>query len=507
MSETPFEQNNKFFDNAALIAGRAWTIHGDPVFGYDIREEADFGGFFDSVLSVVTAPARAAISVTKTVVNTASQVVSKVPVIGQPLSKLVQVPGLSAIDNVLKGQRIDKAVLGELQKQVQTIRAVAPLAASIVSIVPGVGTGVAAGIGAAAALINGQPIDQVLMSAVRSAIPGGAVAQAAFDVAKAGVQGQNVLTAALKSVPVALAGNFKILQQAAQGLKIDAGVVDRALKAVPAPVQKAFTVGIALGKAQQIQRQTNTAIKSPMQLIANAQAQAKKAVAKVTPLPKTAVSRLSPSQQKVLDASKKVPTVPAYVLKALPPKKPVVAAAPAYIQKAIAQVQKVTIPSIVDKMVALGKQWLAKNSAFNAGLNTLKTEDAKRGYYYGMGVMSTSGLNRVYLETFRKNLTTKDQVTGFDLALSARIGATTKVAPPALKSTQEQFAYYATRGAVASPTRVEQAKGLLSNPATAPAVKVAVVEAVEARKGLWQRFKEFFGFHGETDTFEYEDFI
>ncbi len=58
--------------------------------------------------------------------------------------------------------------------------------------VPGVGTGIGAALGAANALASGQPITQVLISAARGALPGGAIAQGAFDVAMNLAKGKNI---------------------------------------------------------------------------------------------------------------------------------------------------------------------------------------------------------------------------------------------------------------------------------------------------------------------------
>jgi hypothetical protein len=448
--------NTKWLDNAALIAGRSYTIHGDATFGVDIgmcHGDARFGGFFSSLVSVITAPAKAAVSVTKAVVNTASEVVKHVPIVGKPISSVLQVPGLNAIDSVLSGQRIDKAILGELSRQIQVIREVGPLASSIVSMVPGVGTGVAAGIGAASALINGQPIDQALVSAVRSALPGGALAQAAFDVAKTGIQGGNVLKATLNSIPSlmlkqlpSLPSQLKILQDASAGLKVPQAVVNKALSYVPEQARKAFTIGIALGQAQKVQKQTNSVIK-----------------------------------------------------KAVPPvKSPAKIAAP--VVKAVAKSAVPTPPKVdlFSKYIAAGKQFIAKSPGYGEGLKALKTLNAKLGYWYGLGVMSQSGMNRIYLQTFRNNLPLEEQRNGFDIALSARVGAATKVAPAAAPPAV-QFAYYATQGMKAAPTRVEQAKTIIQ---TAPEMKAGVAAAVNDiqvnRKTVWQKVKEFFGFHGET---------
>jgi hypothetical protein len=80
-------------------------------------------------------------------------------------------------ENILKSaQKAAQAGIGDLRQSLQFAAMVAPF-------VPGVGTGVAAALGAANALAAGEPITDALVAAARSAIPGGAAAQFAFDTA------------------------------------------------------------------------------------------------------------------------------------------------------------------------------------------------------------------------------------------------------------------------------------------------------------------------------------
>lgn len=75
-----------------------------------------------------------------------------------------------------------------------------------VSFIPGVGQGVSAGMAAAAALGRGQSVRDIALQAARGAIPGGPVAQAAFDVAVGAVRGQRIDRAALGAVREQLPG-------------------------------------------------------------------------------------------------------------------------------------------------------------------------------------------------------------------------------------------------------------------------------------------------------------
>ncbi|MBX3128386.1 MAG: LysM peptidoglycan-binding domain-containing protein [Polyangiaceae bacterium] len=87
-----------------------------------------------------------------------------------------------------------------------------------VSFIPGVGQGVSAGMAAAAALGRGESARDIALSAARGAIPGGPLAQAAFDVAVGAARGQRLDEAALGAAREQLPGG------AAARAAFDAGV-------------------------------------------------------------------------------------------------------------------------------------------------------------------------------------------------------------------------------------------------------------------------------------------
>lgn len=103
-------------------------------------------------------------------------------------------------ENVLRAaKRAAKAGIADVREQLRFAQMVAPF-------IPGIGTGVAAALGAANALAAGRPITAALVEAARSAIPGGVVAQAAFDVALNLAKGKNLTQAALAAVRGRLPG-------------------------------------------------------------------------------------------------------------------------------------------------------------------------------------------------------------------------------------------------------------------------------------------------------------
>lgn len=132
--------------------------------------------------------------------------------------------GLAAArgENVMKAaQQAFQAGVGDVRKSLQFAAMVAPF-------VPGIGTGVAAALGAANALAAGQPITDALIASARDALPGGAVAQFAFDTAVNLAKGKNVAESLLESARNQVPGG--------------------------SAVQAAFDAGLALAKGKNIQQ-------------------------------------------------------------------------------------------------------------------------------------------------------------------------------------------------------------------------------------------------------------
>ena len=108
--------------------------------------------------------------------------------------------GVAGGQNVLKAaQRAAQAGIGDVRESLRFAAMVAPF-------VPGLGTGVAAALGAANALASGERITDALIAGARNALPGGAVAQTAFDMATNLAKGKNFAQAALNAARSRLPG-------------------------------------------------------------------------------------------------------------------------------------------------------------------------------------------------------------------------------------------------------------------------------------------------------------
>ena len=126
-----------------------------------------------------------------------------------------------------RGENVLKAMQQSAQGQIGDLRQSLQFAAMVAPFVPGIGTGIGAALGAANALAAGMPITDALIAAARSAVPGGAVAEFAFDTAVNMAKGKNIGESLLTSARAQVPGG-------------------------PA-VQAAFDAGVALAKGKNIQ--------------------------------------------------------------------------------------------------------------------------------------------------------------------------------------------------------------------------------------------------------------
>jgi hypothetical protein len=186
------------------------TVWAEP-FEYDPEMQYFLGG-------VIRKATRAVQSVARKVAGTVGKVAStvgKTPVLGDiaragvSAARLGLGPAAIAIDagaRLAQGQNLGAALKGAVGGQIDALRNQLKLAEMVAPFVPGIGTGVAAALGAANALAAGRPITEAVLAAARSALPGGAVAQTAFDVALNLAKGKNITEAALEAARNRLPG-------------------------------------------------------------------------------------------------------------------------------------------------------------------------------------------------------------------------------------------------------------------------------------------------------------
>ena len=126
---------------------------------------------------------------------------------------------IALVEALVKGQRLDKAVMISFKADLKTVHEIAPYVQTVIAFVPGIGPVASAAIGGGLALAEGQPVDEIVAAAIAGALPGGPFVKAAYDMGKDIIQHKPVLTVVTQGLGVAASG----LGFAAQGA---AGIID-----------------------------------------------------------------------------------------------------------------------------------------------------------------------------------------------------------------------------------------------------------------------------------------
>ena len=217
--------------------------------GAETEAELDqfLGKVFKGVAKVAKGAVKAVGSVGKAVgkaVNTISKVIPIKAVLNlTPIG--LGLRAANSIGRIAKGENVFKVAGNFVKAGIKDVGQAAKLASTVASFIPGIGTGVAAALGAAGALADGQPITQALMTAAKSALPGGALAATAFDVAAGLVQGKNLGEAALNAARNQLPGGaaakaaFDAGLALARGKKIQDAAAAGAGNPIPSPARLA----------------------------------------------------------------------------------------------------------------------------------------------------------------------------------------------------------------------------------------------------------------------------
>lgn len=190
------------------------------------------------------------------------KLITKIPVVGKPMSAAydLSINGpFKLAHTIASGKRIDRAVVGHFKGQLASAKTVAPYAQTVVSFVPGIGQGVSGAIGAGLALAEGRPINDALIAAVKGAVPGGPVAQAAFSVAAAAAQGKPIDEIAINALPIgdaekkAIKTAASMAKDIAAGKRVDDTLYRNTLKALPPTVAAGVQTAAAVAKGKNLQ--------------------------------------------------------------------------------------------------------------------------------------------------------------------------------------------------------------------------------------------------------------
>jgi len=214
------------------------------------------------------------VSVAKKAVSSVAHAIKKIPVLGTIAGAAASLALLPAVatSQLLQGRRIDHIAIDQFKRTVAGVKTLAPYVQTVISFVPGVGTGISAGLGGALALAEGQSITQAVEAAVKSSIPGGPAAQAAFSVASGVMQGKPIDQIAINALPIGnaekdlLKRGLTVAKDLAAGKRVDQVLLDQAIKQLPPALQKAVQVGTAIGHAKNLQSALGAAAHGAQQL-------------------------------------------------------------------------------------------------------------------------------------------------------------------------------------------------------------------------------------------------
>jgi hypothetical protein len=357
--------------------------------------------------------------------------IAKIPIIGKPLHGLFDGPfmlafgPLLAVSDAIQGERIDKALLGRLKDEIQDVKEVAPYAQTVISIIPGIGPPVSGAISAGLALAEGQSISDVMIAAVKGAIPGGALAAAVFDVSRSAIH------MAVAHVPLTWASVLATSGAAASDL---AGLSDAAKAAIVTGLSVAGSVVTGSG----VKSQVVTADQTLAQM-----------------------------------------TAPSGVVQALG-----VGVALGHAESLQSmQSGQLASEGLRNRLMAIGQSVGATDAIVSAARATLTGGFV--GFDTGVGLMRQEvGAGQV--QGVRAALPTDADRIGFDLAMSLHIGRVANTYPSDIQNAKTQAGYMATLGLQGAPLASKTA--VLASMQEKPAVKVgaaAGITTVATRRASW----------------------
>jgi hypothetical protein len=392
----------------------------------------------------------AAVHVVSAASGAISNTISKVPFIGPALHGLY---GLAAGPfnltlDIASGQRIDRALLNSAKEQLADVKEIAPYAQTVISIVPGIGPGISGAISAGLALASGQNISAALLDGVKGALPGGAIAQTAFDVGKAAIEGKDIASIGIAALPIPdlakqiITSSVQVTQKLVSGQRVDQTLLDASLKYLPPAGQSAVRAAIGIAGGKNVAETLSNELQKAM------------------PLPDVVKSAMNMGV--ALSQGKKLQTVIVEQLPTLLPK--------------LGDIGNKVLDPVVQEARKL----------IPAGV---------KGFDVGVGLMQ----HQIGVHDFTsvRNALSPIDKKAFDMATSLHVGRVAHIPPKNLTSSAGLVGFYASKGMMGAPppNKIALMKTIITNPEMASGAKVAIISVANARtKTWWQKFTEFLGF-------------
>lgn len=527
-----------FYGDEYAVTPSGLVVAADPYIvgiGADGEYIVAFGFSFKSigkfVSNAVKTAGREIGSATKSVqsaVGTVTKQIGKIPVVGGPITSVMDAAYhssfamVNATVAVAKGQRVDKALMGQLNVAVKDFKQVGPYAQMVISVVPGVGQGISAGISAGLALANGQPIAEALKAGAIGAIPGGPLVQSAvkasvdtvthiakggkLNLAKLADTAGGVAAGALNlpaAAKAALMAGIATTGNIVQGQPLDKALVDAAIKGMPVPdaTKKAVTEATALTLDLAHGKSLDRAFMSRVDGV-------------IGMLPPN-----SPLRQNLLNGTKVVREIgqgkdaQQVMLAALqsgvgdqlvslgaatlPQKskdgiKAGIALGTGLVKQEKTAVQ--LIKAIPGKLAETGIQTAKASPVFGEARKIAASKGGSKGFDLATGILShQAGI--FHIATARNGLVTPADKMGFDMAMATRIGTVTHPKPADIKSPAAHAGMAMTLG---MQTYVPERKTAMmatiqAQPGAAAGATAAVRLVTAEREGLLRRILRALG--------------
>lgn len=505
-------------------AGELYYIHGDA-FGWDLFKSV---GHF--VSNAVKSAGRAIGHVAHAIQDAAGKIskeIAKIPIVGGALKVIFDAVYHSTmglinmtVSIVIEGKRIDKVIMDHLKTALQDFKQVAPYAQMVISLVPGIGPGVSAALSAGLALAEGQPLVEVLKAGLIGALPGGPLVKAAvtmgvetiqhvargdkLDFATLAQTAGGIASSALGLPMVAknaLMGGLSIVGGIASGKPLDKAITDGAIKALPIPdaAKGALTEATALTMDLAHGKRVDQALMNRMNGVANL-------LPIGNPLKDTiktatgAVKNLAQGknvEQVVMGAMQSGlgDTLVSMGAQALP--RDVQQAIKSGVAMGTGVVDQVKhadqlVHKVTGKLIESGVQ-LAHTAPVFAEARKIAGSAGSHGFDLGAGLLQQqAGIFAV--ATVRNSLPNPADKKGFDIAISARIGAVANPKPPTL-SAAAHAGHVITMGmqSYEPAKKAEIMKAVVAVPSAAVGATLATKEIATVREGWLRRLLKALG--------------
>lgn len=438
-----------------------------PIWSTDsngFKNRQDEGGWLENVGKTAGRAFGSAINAVAKATGDIGKAIGKVPLVG-PLfhSAWSAATGpFQVASDIASGKRLDRVMMDHLKREVSNVKEAAPYAQMVISVVPGIGPIASAAIGTGLALANGQSIDKALIEGAKSALPGGPLAKAAFDVGQAAMEGKKVgeiglaavggLTKAVGvPVPKEVAGlistGMNVAQSVAAGKPIDKALINEAIKQLPN------------AQAQEVLRDLSSG-KNPADVLVD------KGAKFIPGLSSTAFKNMKTGLG--------------------------VGMAMGQAQK-LQQMTKNAVrePKILATFTNSGMQLAKANPVINNARKLMGGQGLK-GFDAAIGVMKTQA-GPQQIMSVREALSGPDR-KGFDMGVSLHTGMVT-MAPPKGGTPTVDAGYFITRGMMKANSIQKGAmmEVIAENPEARAGAKEAIVEVAHARQSWFDAFLEFIG--------------